>query len=338
MARRIGSFSLAVVICIGWSVLSVPESAAQANPDWPQWSRTPQHNGSTPAVGQSPNRQLEDITFDPFVNQEKAEGLGELFIHYQAPLVDRNHVFLEFKTGTYVSCDPPGSGQPYPCGFDAWNKEIWNEMAFTWQNGSLVKLWDFRSDWKPEPNSGAGGNGEGLFGWEPVFHAAIWNGFLFVPGFSGSIYKLNESDGKVVAHYRPFGSDPNTFVSGPLTVDHNGNVYYNVLVLDGTNPWAVDARGAYLTKLSAQGTATKVRFSTLVHGTPDCGDPVAYGLQRPGINVAPALSNDGQTIYTVSLAHFDPGHACILAATTNLKSKWHASLATSTITGYVSDL
>ena len=206
MARRIGSFSLAVVICIGWSVLSVPESAAQANPDWPQWSRTPQHNGSTPAVGQSPNRQLVDITFDPFVNQEKAEGLGELFIHYQVPLVDRNHVFLEFKTGTYVSCDPPGSGQPYPCGFDAWNKEIWNERAFTWQNGSLVQLWDFRSDWKPEPNSGAGGNGEGLFGWEPVFHAAIWNGFVFVPGFSGSIYKLNESDGKVVAHYRPFGA------------------------------------------------------------------------------------------------------------------------------------
>lgn len=260
-----------------------------------------------------------------------------MLAHYQVPLVDGNTALLEYKTGTYNSCDPPGSGHPYPCGPDDWDTQIWNERAFTWQNGSLVESWNFQSDWKPEPNRGAHGKGPGLSGWEPVFHAAIWNGFVFVPGFSGSIYKLKESDGTLVAHYTPFGTDPDTFVSGPLTVANNGNLYYNVLALDATNPWIADVRGAYLVKLTSQGVVKKVSFSTLVQGSPDCGDAAVYGSQRPGINVAPAVSADGQTVYTLSKAHFDSAHACMLAVNTNLTAKWHNSLITSKFTGWVQD-
>src|SRR5882672_8922960 len=110
---------------------------AQAGPDWPQWGRTPQHSGSTPAVGQSPSTKLASITYDPFVAREQAEEGGELLAHYQAPLVDGNSVFLEVKTGTYVSCNPPGSGSPFRCGPDAWNSQIWNERSFAWQGGTL---------------------------------------------------------------------------------------------------------------------------------------------------------------------------------------------------------
>ena len=338
MPRRILLFiSFGALVCICWCAIHAAGDPAPGGPDWPQWSRTPQHTGATPAAGQSLKRQLADITFDPFVSQEQAESSGNLLAHYQVPLVDGNRVLLEFKTGTYVSCQPPGSGQPYPCGPDAWDNEIWNERAFAWRKGSLVELWNFPSDWKPEPNSGAGGSGVGLFGWEPVFHSAVWNGYVFVPGFAGSIYKLKESDGTPVAHYSPFGTDPNTFVSGPLTVDARGNVYYNVIALDGTNPWTVDVRGAYLTKVTAQGVVSEASFSTLVQGKPDCGDVASFGSQRPGVNIAPAISADGKTIYTVSRAHFDPGHACMVAVNANLTPKWHASLITSTITGEVPD-
>jgi hypothetical protein len=267
----------------------------------------------------------------------KGGAKGDLLVHYQVPLVDGNQAFLEYKTGTYASCDPPGSGHPYPCGPNAWNTQIWNERAFAWTNGVLVESWNFQSDWKPEPNSGAHGKGIGLYGWEPVFHAGIWNGFVFVPGFSGSIYKLKESDGTLVAHYTPFGADPNTFVSGPLTVDSGGNLYYNVLALDATNPWIVDVRGAYLVKLTPQGVVTTVNFSTLVPGSPDCGDPAVYGSQRPGVNVAPAVSADGKTIYTISRAHFDSAHACLLAANANLTPAWHNLLNTSGIATFVPD-
>src|ERR1700690_2359413 len=116
--------------------------SAQGNADWAQWGRTAQHSGATPAIGQSPNNKLADITFDPFVSQEQAESGGDLLAHYQAPLVDGSKVLLGYKTGTYVSCNPPGSGHPFPCGPDAWSSEIWNERAFVWQGTSLVELWN----------------------------------------------------------------------------------------------------------------------------------------------------------------------------------------------------
>jgi len=340
MNWRIALFILCfgAFLCTGWRVVPVAGVHAQTQPAWPQWARTPQHTGSTPAVGQSPNSLLADITFDPFVSQEQAETYGDLLAHYQVPLVDGTKVFLEVKSGIYVSCNPPGSGQPYPCGPDAWNREIWNERAFEWHNGTLKQSWNFQTDWKPEPNSGAGGSGVGLYGWEPVFHAVMSDGYIFVPGFSGSIYKVRQSDGTLVAHYKPFGSDANTFVSGPLTVDHRGNLYYNAVALDATNPWTVDVRGAYLVKISRAGTVRMVNYSALVQGSPDCGDPNEVGSQRPGINIAPAISADGRTVYAVSRAHFYSEYSCMEAVGSNLKPIWHSSFQLSTLTGDVSDL
>ncbi len=328
---------LVALVLVASQAIQAAEVDGKPSPDWTQWAHTPQHTGATSAAGQNPTKQLADITFDPFVSQEQAESGGDLLAHYQVPLAIGNQVFLEYKTGTYDSCNPPGSGQPYPCGPDDWNTQIWNERAFTWKNNSLIEVWNFQSDWKPEPNHGAQGKGPGLHGWEPVFHAAVWNSFVFVPGFSGSIYKLKASDGTPVAHYTPFGTDPNTFVSGPLTVDSGGNLYYNVLALDATDPWIADIRGAYLIKLTPRGIVRKVSFSTLVQGSPGCGDPKIYGSQRPGINVAPAVSPDGKTVYTMSKAHFDSAHACMLAVHANLTAKWHNSLTTSAFTGYVTD-
>jgi hypothetical protein len=326
------------VVCIlliagAWPLLA----PAQTGIDWSQWGRDAQHTGSTPAIGQSPNTKLANVTYDPFVSQETAEAGGNLLAHYQAPLVHGDRVFLEFKTGTYISCDPPGSGQPFPCGPDAWNSQIWNERAFTWQNGSLVQQWNFESDWKPEPSAG------GLGGWEPVFHAALGNGFVFVPGFGGSIYKLNEADGAVVAHYRPFGptDDPNKFVSGPLTVDRRGNVYYNVIALSGPDPWGADVRRAWLVRVSPQGAIRRVTYAALVPDAPsNCGG-FPCGGQRPGVNVAPVVSNDGQTIYTVSRAHFASDFSYMVAANADLTPKWHSSLRNlgpSHITGIAYDL
>ena len=179
------SLLILALFAVVLGMIRVKPVEAQAPADWPQWGRTAQHSGFSPAVGQSPNNQLADITFDPFVTQEQAESGGDLLAHYQAPLVDGSNVFIEYKTGTYVSCQPPGSGKPFPCGPDDWNVEIWNERAFTWQGTALVESWNFQSDWKPEPNGALGG-------WEPVFHAALGEGFVYVPGFAGSIYKLQK--------------------------------------------------------------------------------------------------------------------------------------------------
>lgn len=332
-----------LILCLSAGLLLVAWSAIHAagivaNPAWPQWGRSALHNSSLQSAGQPPQTQLANIVYDPFVTQEKAESGGELLAHYQVPIVDDPLVLMEAKTGTYVSCDPPGSGEPYPCGPDDWNTENWNERAFSWQNGVLTQLWNFQTDWKPEPNTDQGGqNEDGLFGWEPVFHAALWNGFVFVPGAGGTVIKVNESTGAPVQRYEPFGKniDPNTFVSGPLTIDGQGNLYYNAIAFDPTNPWSVDIRGAWLVKITPAGVIQTVSFAQIA--PPSCQ---GCGSQRPGINVAPAVSADGKTIYTSSLAHFQSTDAYLLAVNSDLSSKWQSSLTVNNgqIEGVIVDL
>ncbi len=317
---------------IAWQAIRVTHVHAAPDGSWLQWGRDPQHDGSSPVVGLVPTRQFADITYDPFVAQAQAESSGELLAHYQVPLIDGNMVFIEYKTGTYTSCNPPGSHQPYPCGPDAWNGEDWNERAYQWQNGSLVEKWNYGSDWKPEPNSNAGGRNEatvGLEGWEPVFHAAAGGGYVFVPGASGSVHKLRESDGTVVADYSPFGSYTNIYVSSPLTLDALGNLYYNVLALDNEFPWTAEPRGSWLVKISNDGTVTKASYASLVpDAIQNCfGGLVPCGNQRAGMNIAPAISPDGKTVYTVSRAQFLFWAAYLIAANTqDLSPKWDTYL------------
>jgi outer membrane protein assembly factor BamB len=342
---------LSVCVClivVAWSAISVTPVRAGNPPDWSQWGGTFLHTSSTPAIGRTPSVQLASLTFDPFVGQEQAEAGGVLLAHYQVPLVDGNNVFLEYKTGTYVSCNPPGSGNPYPCGPNAWNSEIWNERAFNWQNGSLVELWNFQSDWKPEPNSDVGGKPKspGLVGWEPVFHAAVWSGYVFVPGWGGTVYKLNESDGTAVAQYNPSGSsiNPNAYVSGPLTVDSTGNVYYNVVVLAPTSPWTADVQDAWLVKITSEGVVQTVSYNVLVpKARRKCFDgQVICGSQRPGINVAPAVSADGSMIFTSSRAHLPVGvlFSYVIGVNSDLTPAWQTSLyglLGKTTIGYIVD-
>jgi hypothetical protein len=84
------------------------QDEAATTADWPQWGLTSLHNSSTQALGQTPEVKLAHFTYDPFVSHEKAEEAGHLLAHYQVPLIDGESVFLEYKTGKYVACDPPG--------------------------------------------------------------------------------------------------------------------------------------------------------------------------------------------------------------------------------------
>ena len=79
--------------------------------DWPQWGRTPGHSASTAGAAQPLGTILSDFVYDPFVPAATAESHGNLLAHYPVPLLDGADVYMETKTGTYVSCSPPGSGR-----------------------------------------------------------------------------------------------------------------------------------------------------------------------------------------------------------------------------------
>jgi outer membrane protein assembly factor BamB len=327
-------FGIAVVLTFG------PAAAASPPTDWPQWAQNPQHQGFVNVVGQNLTRALTSIQYDPNVPAEQAASGGSLLAHYQAPLVHENDVFMEFKTGPFT--DP-----------DHWSSQTWHEKRFHWQDGALVQKWDFATDWKPEPNGPDNGQSSkqdhlGLGGWEPVFHAVLANGFVYVPAAGGTIVKLNQGDGSVASHINPFGGglDAQIFVAGPLSSDDAGNVYYNALKLDATDPWGAtgtDVPDSWLVKVAADDSAAKVSYKSLVSGDPttctttyntttDVPWPPpspapmgACGSQRVGLNVAPAIAPDG-TIYSVSRAHFRSRYSYLLAINPNLTPRWQASL------------
>jgi hypothetical protein len=329
-----------------------PPPPASDNPFWAQWGASPQHGGNVVVAGQSFTRQLADIVYDPFVAQEQAEQRGDLVAHYPATLIDGSDFYIEMKSGTYVSCPSPGSWSTgTACGPNTWDRMIWNVARFQWQNNQAVKIWQFTSDWKPELN------GLGLGGWEPVFHPALANSAIYVPGAGGTVWKVDKTTGKSIAHIDPFAGaavdHKNTFVSSPLTVDTNGNIFYNVIELtDPTvaDPWrGADVVSSWLVKITPQGTASTVTYATLVPGAPpgssnncpgrfSAADPLPWppslaavpatrpcGSQRPGVNVAPAIATDG-TVYTVSRAHFDSLVGYLVAVNPDLSPKWQASL------------
>jgi len=316
------------------SLAAAPKAPPSPPPDWPQWGRNAQHAGMAAAAGQPTIRVLADVVSDPFVDQEVGGPLspGDLLVHYQAPLVAGADVFIEEKSGDFTSSV-------------TWGTQTWNERKLHWRGNRFVPQWRFASDWKPVPFS-TGGRGPN---WEPVFHAALAGRWLYVPGAGGSVYKLDAATGSVAARVRPFGPavDPDLYLCGALAVDAQGDVFYNAIQLARGQAWTADVRGSWLVEVRPDGSSATVSYAALTAGAPAGGDlcagtfddgqlpwppspdavapRVPCGSQRAALNLAPAVAPDG-TIYTVSVAHFTPRTAYLLAVGPDLAPRWAASL------------
>ncbi len=341
---RVILFSILAVGAL--AAVTVSNAAAQGNPGWHQWGRDARHHGMAPVAGQRLDRIVADLVYDPFVEQERAEQFGVLAGHYQVPLVDGRDVFMEWKTGTYVSCDPPGWMTTAPCGVNTWGTQIWNMRRLQWQGGRLVEKWTFASDWKPPQVPALNFLGPS----EPVFHGILANGHVYVPGAGGTLFKLARGNGQVVARINPFGRlDPHTYTTGAPVADSRGNLYYQAVRLAPSDPWNTDIRSAWLIKVRADGKVFKVNFSVLAGAagapaptarcktqfseadlpwppSPTAEPPsVPCGSQRPGINATPAVGPDG-TVYVGSRAHRADRYSFLLAVNQDLTLKWAVSL------------
>jgi hypothetical protein len=309
---------------------------------WKQWGNSASHEGASCVTGQTLGSAAADLVIDPFIPQEMFDAGGDLTIHYQAPLVDGDNVFMMAKSGTYTPCDTYSDGSP-DC-FDGisyrLNSQVWQENAFTWQaDGTLATTWSFNSDWKPEPG----------VGFEPMFQPALAGDVVAVAGVGGSIWELSSTDGSVVRHVEPFSTvDPDVYVSGGLAVGPDGTIYYSTIGLDHDNPYGMPAT-ANLVAVATDGSTRTADYSTLVTSAPGATDACFYeydptltslpwppdpielppqyecGPQRPGMNAAPAIAADG-TILIVSRAHFAEHYSYISAVNPDLTPKWSTSL------------
>src|SRR5262245_15008048 len=212
--------------------------------EWPQWGLNPQHTGEANIAGQTLNRNIVNVVYDPIVADELAGGeavFGDaaLFVHYQVPLVDGNDTYMMFKTG--------------PFSINSYATQTWGETKFTWSGGTLVPVWQFTTDWK------APGTLATDF-WEPVFHPALANGALYVPGKGGTLWKVNKSTGNGT-RINPFSNMSNDrFVTSPLTVDSQGRILYTVVQLQNNTPdwFAENIVDAFLVRVSADDSTEKV--------------------------------------------------------------------------------
>jgi hypothetical protein len=340
--------SMFFTICFVLAMAIVFQAAAMAQtlapggqpPDWPQWGLNPQHTLFDGGVtGQPLNTNIVNLIYDFNIAAEKADpnAQGTLLVHYQVPLVDGNDVYIESKDGTYSN--------------STYSTQLWHQNKYSWQGGTLVKQWTFNTDWFAAGSSS-------LF-WEPVYHAALANGFLYDPGKGGTIFKINKSTGAVVKRINPFGTtiNANTFTASPLSADASGNIYYNVVQVTQNNPTGFlgdDVVNSWLVKVAPNDTVTMVSYSTLLTQAQIKGDAVPRandrcnvsfsptqlpwppqpnanpqttpcGSQRAAWNIAPAIAPDG-TIYTISKGHLVSRYNYLVAVNANMTGKWAASL------------
>jgi hypothetical protein len=321
----------------------VDPARSDAGCDWTQWGQNWAHTGMTCAPAQGFAQSLAVVVFDPFVDQEVTEaqnflGSPALYTHYAAPLVIGDDAYISVKAGSYLNCDPSTPGEPAPCGFAAWNMQVWTVQYHSWSGSTLALQKTLTSDWKPPP-------WEAVDGWEPVFQPAVSGNILWVPGASGTVLK---ADRKTLAFtpVNPFGTmDPNRYTTGPLVIDADGTLLYNVVQLSPTLPVTSDAKG-YLVRIPPGGAPIVADYQTLVRGAPGPNDSCPYtffnaspaiafpwpptspsvpsgpcGSQRPGFNSAPAIGPGG-TVFLVSRAHFTANDSSVVALNPDLSPKW----------------
>ena len=313
-------------------LLSIVPAFAQ---NWTQWGQNPQHTGAVGVSGQKLEKVYDTFQYDLLAEKIRADEGGNLLVHYMAPIVDGDDVFMMQRAGDWVSCQDNAP----PCGTDLWNELEWSVVRLKWEEGKLVIKWVAQTDWIPIPDNGSW--------WEPVFHPVLAGKFLYIPTMGGVLLKIDRETGEKVDTLNPFESiDANVFVSGPITADKDGNLFYNALKVHPFEPYERDSMGAWLVRVGADGKITTATYQSLIPNGPaadgDCltvfrtllpwppsptAVPASFpcGSQRPGVNVAPAIAPDG-TIYTVSRAHFNPNYGYLVAVNADLTPKWAASL------------
>ena len=311
---------------------------------WHQWGSNPAHTGASCSAGQPLERVLADIVMDPLVPDEIGGPGGDLFVHYQTPLVDGDAVFMLAKSGVYTPCAPnpdPTMQCSAPEDLYRFETQIWSEVGYVWHGDTLAPQWAFESDWKPPP------------GIETMFQPALVDTMIAIPAAHGGVALVDARSGELVRLVAPFGDDPSAYVVGALAVDHE-LIYYNAVQLgERDDPYGVPSRGS-LVAIDTAGDVRTADYATLVPGAPAADDPCSgyygqdvpfprppppnadgtpvlpkpypCGTQVPGFNSAPAIAFDG-TLYVASHAQYNSGYSYLTAVNPgSLVADWATSL------------
>jgi hypothetical protein len=246
---------------------------------WGSFGHDPQHTAISGVASQS----LDLVRWQTPVDlAPKYQSDGSLLIHYGSPLVTpANTVVVPVKTGATGGFRVEGRS-----GID----------------GALK--WAQKTDYLLPPHN-----------WTPSFSPVLTAANrLYYPGAGGTVYYTDtpDADGAPVTGQLVFygvdnydhSYDSKVFINTPITADSAGNIYFG-FVATGSTPLNLKSG---IARISGAGVGTWVAASTAA------GDAA---ISKVAHNCAPALSNDGSTLYVaVNLNNFGRGYLLALNSTT----------------------
>jgi hypothetical protein len=225
---------------------------------WSDFAHDPQHTGDSPVASQP----LDAIHWQAPVDLNPTGAAT----HYGSPVITAaNTVIIPVKTHPYSS------------------------FELTARNGATgALLWTNTSDYRLPP-----------FSWIPPFGPALTpSNQLVFPGDGGTIYYINNPDSPNatissqaafygIANYNANKKGYNTtvMIDTPITADNAGNLFFGFEVT-GPNPSGIVGGG--IARIDANGNGSWVQANTAAGNNVVTKVPLA---------AAPALSNDGSTLY-----------------------------------------
>jgi hypothetical protein len=251
---------------------------------WQGYADDPEHTALSPVA----SADLASIHWQAPVDLAPQYSDNELSIHYGSPLVTAsNTVIVPVKTGA--------SG-----GFEL--------QARSGATGTLQ--WTLTSDYALMPASGTSG-----YDWTPSYSPTLTPANrLYFAGLGGTVEYTDTPDaagptppttGRLaffgLSNYEanPSAYDGTVFIDTPITSDSAGDIFFGFLVT-GSNPLGLTSGVA---RIGADGTGSSVA--------------VVAGTTQVAANSAPALSNDGSTLYVLeSNGNFGSGKLVALDSQT----------------------
>ena len=233
-------------------------SPTQAQNAWQGYAKNAQHTAQSGVQSQA----LDTIAWQTPVDLQPQYSGDDLFIHYGSPVItSANTVIVPVKTGV-------------DDGFEL--------QARSGADGTL--LWTQTTDYTLPPH-----------GWTPSYSPTLTpQGRIYWAGAGGNLFYRSNLDaaGAVIPNQvnfyvtRKHKFSSSVQISTPLTSDANGNIYFGFEV-NGAVPKSPKAGGIARVGMNGQGTFVSVQI----------GKKKNKSTLQVALNCAPALSNDGQTVY-----------------------------------------
>jgi len=269
---------LRAAMIIAAAVTVLRSTTFAATPQWSNFAGDAQHTADSSVASDNLGaiRWQTPVDLDPQYSTS-----GELLIHYGSPLVTAtNNVIVPVKTGA--------TG-----GFQI--------DALSGSTGS--SLWTATTDYILPPTTG----------WTPSYAPALTpTNRLYYAGAGGTIYYRDNADTATpsaptqIAFYgtAAYQADPSVFnssvyINTPITSDSAGDIYFGFRV-SGIAPAGsgLPSNAGGIARIAANGTTT---FITATAAAAPASN--ASSITTDVMNCAPALSNNGSTVYmTVSNA------------------------------------